>query len=799
MARPSIAESLARTESGGNYQADNGLGYFGKYQFGEARLKDLGLGAVFTMDQYRNDPQVQEWVFNKHVEDIDRFIADQGLDKFYGQNVNGVPLTREGMIAVAHLGGKGGLQKFVTTGGKYNPSDAFGTSLTDYARTHGTAAAIQSQGESAAPRPNDPQPRQNPLVDFASDMKAGSEQMTGILSRFDPENKAAPQGPQQGMTLPMGQGPAPIAPAQALSFGPNVGPVNTGPFAPPSPLTFGQPPVVPGGTPTPAGTPPGFGITPTPAVPFQPPQVTQSGNDPVGPIQVNPEEGEPERTPFMQRIAEFFYPNQEDPLSKFKETLGGIGVGLGQMSAGQAVDLQPYFNRIAQQRQGVIDAYNEQIAQELDLRRVQNDEARLDLDMAKQSLELAKFNVENSAGGGMFTPEQLEAYANDPVTARFVAGLGSPDKDTREAAMDSLMKVEQARAEQLIAGSPQLGELYDAVANDAPPAEIARILSEGNVDASDLNTVMSALGKNPTAFMKDADALRWAKRNDPELYDQMIARGRMESGIDETPREKSNRLYAETTMDNMRAGLLTNRQTDFRLGEIERLTKDMIEGRIESSVFDNAILTVNSALRGVVGGEWANSVGEKLGLGTDVVTQLEQLQGAEAGLALMIAGSMMEGQGQVSDGERALMLTSIARGNTTNETRLMMVNRLRVLNQMDAIAARQYRERLNDDFSNSRTLHDGILESGSEAANEISRALDGYTAVTYSGMAPGFAAYSNMSSEEKYFATAPMLTQEQFDLYKDVLPKDTEGRTAWQRINPDGSFTYLLGELELEF
>ena len=38
----------------------------------------------------------------------------------------------DGLRAVAHLGGKSGMKKYVRTKGQYNPSDALGTSLSDY-------------------------------------------------------------------------------------------------------------------------------------------------------------------------------------------------------------------------------------------------------------------------------------------------------------------------------------------------------------------------------------------------------------------------------------------------------------------------------------------------------------------------------------------------------------------------------------------------------------------------------------------------------------------------------------------
>lgn len=39
---------------------------------------------------------------------------------------------RDGLRAAAHLSGKGGMKRFVKSGGKYNPSDELGTSLKDY-------------------------------------------------------------------------------------------------------------------------------------------------------------------------------------------------------------------------------------------------------------------------------------------------------------------------------------------------------------------------------------------------------------------------------------------------------------------------------------------------------------------------------------------------------------------------------------------------------------------------------------------------------------------------------------------
>lgn len=123
----SFGEALGQSESGGRYDVVNSLGYTGKYQFGEDRLTDFNRanGGNLTLDQLRENPDLQEQVFQWHVADIDRFAADRGyLDRGFSQNQ---------LRAVAHLGGKGGMARFVESGGEYNPSDAYGTSLSDYA------------------------------------------------------------------------------------------------------------------------------------------------------------------------------------------------------------------------------------------------------------------------------------------------------------------------------------------------------------------------------------------------------------------------------------------------------------------------------------------------------------------------------------------------------------------------------------------------------------------------------------------------------------------------------------------
>ena len=143
-----VPRSLINTESGGNWGATNNevgssgrAGHHGLLQFGLDRLDDAKRAGVIpagmTPEQFRQSPKAQIAASNWHFNDIDRNIRAHDLAKYSGQVVGGIQMTPNGMRAIAHLGGFGGLQKFLRSDGRYNPSDSFGTSLKDYGRIHG--------------------------------------------------------------------------------------------------------------------------------------------------------------------------------------------------------------------------------------------------------------------------------------------------------------------------------------------------------------------------------------------------------------------------------------------------------------------------------------------------------------------------------------------------------------------------------------------------------------------------------------------------------------------------------------
>jgi len=126
----SFMQKMAMSESSGDRNAkiilDDGRTFTGLYQFGDARLSDYrkATGAKFTKADFTDDEALQQKVADWHFQDLAEAIDALGSDAD--------SYDRDGLMAVAHLGGVGGMKKYVRTNGQYNPSDALGTSLSDY-------------------------------------------------------------------------------------------------------------------------------------------------------------------------------------------------------------------------------------------------------------------------------------------------------------------------------------------------------------------------------------------------------------------------------------------------------------------------------------------------------------------------------------------------------------------------------------------------------------------------------------------------------------------------------------------
>lgn len=139
-----FAYLLGQRESNNDYEAKNSFGYLGAYQFGMARLCDLGLTERIkegmsndcfkwkegmSEEMFLNSPEVQDQLFFRHCTDLAGTINKEFGNEI-GKQKYGVLITLSGLIAGAHLLGLGGVRNFINKGevGK----DGYNTSIKDY-------------------------------------------------------------------------------------------------------------------------------------------------------------------------------------------------------------------------------------------------------------------------------------------------------------------------------------------------------------------------------------------------------------------------------------------------------------------------------------------------------------------------------------------------------------------------------------------------------------------------------------------------------------------------------------------
>jgi hypothetical protein len=154
-------DEMGQSESSNNYSAQRQNNdkrkrrFVGKYQFGKDRLADYKRAnkEQFTMEEFIGDPELQERVMEWQVRDIDRAIDELG-EKAEG-------FDRDGLRAVAHLGGVNGMRSYVKTRGGYNPQDEEKTSLSEYYNKFKTISrraenlTAPDQSPMPMPRPGD--------------------------------------------------------------------------------------------------------------------------------------------------------------------------------------------------------------------------------------------------------------------------------------------------------------------------------------------------------------------------------------------------------------------------------------------------------------------------------------------------------------------------------------------------------------------------------------------------------------------------------------------------------------------
>ena len=131
---------LGFLESGGDYSAVNTFGYIGKYQFGVATLKAIGIEV--SRGEYLKDTVLQERsvrVLTAH----NKKVLRRHIRKYTGTTIKGVVVSEAGILAAAHLVGAGNVMAYLESGGRINKADAYNTKCSDYMAKFASVKGIE--------------------------------------------------------------------------------------------------------------------------------------------------------------------------------------------------------------------------------------------------------------------------------------------------------------------------------------------------------------------------------------------------------------------------------------------------------------------------------------------------------------------------------------------------------------------------------------------------------------------------------------------------------------------------------
>tara|TARA_Y100000592_G_scaffold6908_1_gene9884 strand:+ start:3045 stop:3566 length:522 start_codon:yes stop_codon:yes gene_type:complete len=118
---------LGHRESGNRYHVVNKFGYMGKYQFGKSTLRTLKIKV--TKEAFLNSPDLQEYAMQQNLL-YNKKKLQKYIDRFEGQELNGILITESGILAAAHLGGAGSVRKYFRSGKVME--DGNGVKITSY-------------------------------------------------------------------------------------------------------------------------------------------------------------------------------------------------------------------------------------------------------------------------------------------------------------------------------------------------------------------------------------------------------------------------------------------------------------------------------------------------------------------------------------------------------------------------------------------------------------------------------------------------------------------------------------------
>jgi hypothetical protein len=134
-------KALAQRESSSDPNIVNSLGYIGKYQMGQMALQDLELDDKINAHKFKKNPNIfpekaQDKAMVKLLKLNKQYLGDY-INEFDGKIINGVKITKSGLLAGSHLVGAGAVKEFLDSNGQFVPKDGNGIPVTDYIKKFG--------------------------------------------------------------------------------------------------------------------------------------------------------------------------------------------------------------------------------------------------------------------------------------------------------------------------------------------------------------------------------------------------------------------------------------------------------------------------------------------------------------------------------------------------------------------------------------------------------------------------------------------------------------------------------------
>ena len=125
---------LGFKESSNDWTAMNSINCLGEWQFAYPTLIKLGYKYI-TPKKFKRNPSIfpreLQLTVLKQLIEINEYSL-RPYDGYIGTTINGIKITKGGLLAGMHLGGLGAIKSFLLSEGYMNRKDRNGTSISDY-------------------------------------------------------------------------------------------------------------------------------------------------------------------------------------------------------------------------------------------------------------------------------------------------------------------------------------------------------------------------------------------------------------------------------------------------------------------------------------------------------------------------------------------------------------------------------------------------------------------------------------------------------------------------------------------